>query len=227
MNPMLERSALLLGEEKINLLKGKEVVIFGVGGVGGTALECLARSGVGKFRIVDEDIVSESNLNRQILYTAKDIGAKKVESASSRIKSIGDIEVIPECYRVSESSLSERDYSSCSFIIDAVDDIKAKVAIIEMALKNDIPFAISLGMANRLDPSKVEARRLDKTENDPLARALRHELRKKGMDLKKVMTVFSTETPIVKGEIPASMMMVPSSAGLLLAYLCIKELTKD
>lgn len=227
MNPMFERSALLLGEEKIKLLKSKEVAIFGIGGVGGTALECLARSGVGKFRIIDDDAVSESNLNRQILYVAQDIGKKKVEAASIRLKSIGEVEVISECYRASESSLSERDYSSCSFIIDAVDDIKAKVAIIEMALRNDIPFAVSLGMANRLDPSKVEARRLDKTENDPLARVLRHELRKKGIDLKKIMTVFSTETPIYKGEVPASMMMVPSSAGLLLAHLCLKELTKD
>lgn len=228
MSDFLLRSEMLLGEEKIVSLKNSHVTIFGLGGVGGTAYECLLRSGVGSFSIVDADVVQESNLNRQVLYASSDIGKDKAEMAYLRGLSINpEAKISHYSFRVSEETLQEHDFSSSSFIIDAVDDIRAKVAIIKYGLAHNIPFVISLGMANRLDPQKVTEKRLDKTEYDPLAKKLRETLRKEGIDLKKVNCVFSTEKPLVKGRIPASMMMVPSSAGLLLAYIAIREITKD
>lgn len=220
------RSEMLLGEEKIALLKKSHVTIFGLGGVGGTAYDCLLRSSVGHFLLVDFDEVQESNLNRQILYTPCDVGKKKADVALSFGKSINpDCEIISLPKKV-DSAFFEENLPETSFIIDAVDDIRAKIAIIKYAIDNEIPFAVSLGMANRLDPSQVIEKRLDKTEYDPLAKKLREECRKEGIDLKKVNCVFSTEKPLVKGSVPSSMMMVPSAAGLKLAYLAIKEITK-
>lgn len=222
-----DRSKLLLGEEKLVVLKEKRVAVFGLGGVGGTAFEALLRSGVGHLYAVDRDVVDESNLNRQILYVQSDVGQKKAGAAFLRAKAIRlDTEVLPECYSVDEDSLREHDYSACDFILDAMDDIPAKIALIEYALAHRIPFLVSLGMANRLDPSAVGLVRLDKSEGDPLAKKLRNELRKKNIDLRSVQGVFSRELPIVRGKKPASLMMVPSSAGLLMASITLKSLLK-
>ena len=218
MSSIDDRSVLLLGEDRVTLLKSKRVAIFGLGGVGGTCFEALLRSGVGHLHAIDRDVVEESNLNRQVLFTSGDVGSKKAGAAFLRAKSIRlDVEVLPECYSVNEESLKEHDYSSCDFLVDAMDDIPAKIALIEYALGHQIPLLISLGMGNRLDPSKVKLCRLDKSEGDPLAKRLRSELRKKGIDLKKVNAVLSEEIPLVRNTKPASLMMVPSSAGLLLA----------
>jgi|LAHS01.1.fsa_nt_gb tRNA threonylcarbamoyladenosine dehydratase len=223
-----DRSALLLGKENVALLKNKKVAIFGLGGVGGTCFEALVRSGVGHIYAIDRDVVDESNLNRQILYLASDVGAKKAGVAFLRAKSIRlDVEVLPECYSVSAESFKEHDYSSCDCLIDAMDDIPAKIALISYALAHDIPFFISLGMGNRLDPSQVTLCRLDKTEGDPLAKKLRNELRKQGIDLKKITGVLSKELPLVRGQKPASLMMVPSEAGLLLASSALKILLNN
>lgn len=227
MSEFLLRSEILLGKEKIDSLKKSTITIFGLGGVGGTAYECLLRSGVGSFNIIDCDVVQESNLNRQILFSNSDIGKEKSEVAYLRGKAINhEANIAYHSFRVNEETLTEHDFSSSSFLIDAVDDIKAKVAIIKYGLDHSIPFIVSLGMANRLDPRMVMERRLDKTEYDPLAKKLRETLRKEGIDLKKVNCVFSAEKPLTKGKIPASMMMVPSSAGLLLAHIAIREITK-
>jgi Dinucleotide-utilizing enzymes involved in molybdopterin and thiamine biosynthesis family 1 len=220
-----DRSVLLLGEENVALLKKKKVAVFGLGGVGGTCFEALCRAGVGHLYAIDRDVVDESNLNRQILFTRADVGTKKAGAAFLRAKSIRlDVEVLPECYSLSAETLKEHDYSSCDFLVDAMDDIPAKIALIHYALDHEIPFLISLGMGNRLDPSAVTLCRLDKTEGDPLAKKLRSELREEGVDLKKITAVVSTEIPLVRGKKPASLMMVPSSAGLLLASSAIKSL---
>lgn len=227
MNDIDTRSSWLLGEDNVSGLHQKRVAVFGLGGVGGTCFEALARSGVGHIHIIDQDVVDITNLNRQILFTSSDVGAKKALAAFFHAKLIrDDVEILPECYQVSAETLPLHDYSKCDFIIDAIDDIPAKVALIDYCLAKNIPFAISLGMGNRLDPSKVTYLRLDKTEGDPLAKKLRSLLRGKGIDLKKVYGVISAEAPLVHLPKPASMMMVPSAAGLLLASKCVSSLVK-
>jgi tRNA A37 threonylcarbamoyladenosine dehydratase len=228
MSSIDDRSVLLLGEETVQSLKKRTVAVFGLGGVGGTCFEALVRSGVGHVYAVDRDVVDESNLNRQILFTSADVGAKKAGAAFLRAKSIRlDVEVLPECYSVSEETLKDHDYSSCDYLVDAMDDIPAKIALIQYSLAHNIPLLISLGMGNRLDPSKVVLCRLDKTEGDPLAKKLRSELRSRAIDLKKITAVLSTEIPLVRGKKPASLMMVPSSAGLLLASTVLKSLSNS
>lgn len=219
MTQMYDRSILLIGEEDFAKLNNKCVLVVGLGGVGGTAFECLARSGIKNFIIIDFDVVSESNLNRQILYTYSDVNQNKVDCAKKRIQSINkDINVIAINERFSESTITKLNDYKIDFIIDAIDSIDAKISLVKFALDKNIRIISSLGMANRLDPSKVTIMRLDKTYNCPLAKKFRFELRKNGVNLKNVMCAFSSEEPVRKGIVPASMMMVPSSAGLNIAY---------
>lgn len=222
-----DRSLLLLGEEGLARVKAGRVAVFGLGGVGGTAFEALLRAGVSIIYAVDRDIVEESNLNRQILFVRKDIGAKKAVVAKEHAASIRwDTKVVAEDYSVSEETLKEHDYSSCDYLLDCLDDIPAKVALIKYSQSHKIPLIVSLGMGNRLDPTKVQLMRLDKTEGDPLAKKLRSVLRDEKINLSTIVAVCSTELPITKGVKPASLMMVPSAAGLAMAGAAIDFLEK-
>lgn len=214
----LERSKQLLGEEKISSFKNKVVLVIGIGGVGGTALEALARTGIKKFILVDCDNVDITNLNRQVLYTKNDVGKSKVDVAKNYILDISDtIEVQTYKARIGEISLDSILNQKVDFIVDAIDSVEGKLHIYEYALKHDIPLISSLGMGNRIDPELVTITKLSKTENDPLARKIRTEARKRGLDLSKISVVFSKENPILKSKTPYSVMMVPSTAGLLIA----------
>ena len=222
-----ERTAPLFGEGGLEKLIGKKVVVFGLGGVGGTCFEALLRTGVSPLFGVDFDIVEESNLNRQILFTQNDIGRKKSEAAFERAKSIRpNSEVTTLDMKIDASSLDSETFLDAAIWIDAVDDILAKVALISKAREKNIPLIVSLGMGNRLDPSAVCQTKLDKTSGDPLAKKLRKMLRERGIPLKEVEVVSSKELPIVRGSKPSSAMMVPSSAGLSLAMMAIKKLLK-
>ena len=224
MNEQFIRTIGLLGEEAYQKLSHAHILVCGLGGVGGTALEALARSGVSSFTLVDFDKVAPSNLNRQILYTSNDIDKPKVEIAKKRILDINkSIKVVMINNKVSEELLKSmpKEYS---YIIDAIDDIKGKVELVKFAFKNNIPIITSLGMANRLDPSKVVITSLNKTTIDPLARKLRYELKKAGIDTGKVDVAFSKEEPIKDGNNLHSMMMVPSASGLAIASHVIKQL---
>lgn len=219
------RTALLLGEDTIKTLKDKRVAVFGLGGVGGTAFEALVRTGVGHIHAIDRDVVSESNLNRQMLFTHDQVGAQKALCAFLRSKLIrDDVEVLPENYSVSVEALNERDYSNCDIMLDCVDDVKAKVALMKYSIEKNVPLLICLGMGNRIDPSKLKMVSLKKTEMDPLAKALRTAARKEGLPLEKFMCVISTEEPLVKLPKPASIMPVPSAAGLTMAAYAIKQM---
>lgn len=221
------RTEKLLGEESLKKITSSAVAVFGLGGVGGTAFEALVRSGVGTIYAIDRDTFDVTNLNRQILGDLESIGKSKALLAKDRASRINpDAKVIPEIYSVNEASLKEHDYSSCSFLLDCMDDIPAKIALIHLSIEKKIPLIISLGMGNRLDPSKVHLERLDKTSGDPLAKKLRNELRKENVNLKDFMAVISSELPLVKDKKPASLMMVPSAAGLLIAYYVISSLAK-
>ncbi len=218
MSTYLDKSIQLLGEERIKSLGDKTVLVIGLGGVGGTALEALARSGIRKFVLIDFDVVDVTNLNRQILYTKADVGRNKVDVAKERLLKIDpnfEIETLNK--KIEESTLDDIELGKIDFIIDAIDYIPGKLHIIEFAIKHRIPFVTSLGMGNRLNPEDVCLTKLNKTENDPLAKKLRYEVKQKGLDLKDVNVVFSNEIPIIKSPKPASMMMVPSTAGLIIA----------
>lgn len=222
MNNYLERSKQLLGEARINSLENFKVAVIGLGGVGGTALEALARSGFKKFILVDCDKVDVTNLNRQLLFVENDIGKSKTEVAESRIKSINpeiECEIINE--KIDEGSMEKLFKTKPDIVVDAIDFVPGKLDIYSYCLKNKIPFISSLGMGNRIDPEKVLLTKLNKTENDPLAKKIRYEAKQKGLDISLINVVFSKEEPIIKLPKPASMMMVPSTAGLLIAKYVI------
>ena len=220
------RTTLLIGEEAVKALKKKTVAVFGLGGVGGTAFESLVRAGVGHIYAVDRDVVAESNLNRQILFTADQVGAQKALCAFVRAKLIRqDVEVIPMNFSVSDETLKDKNFGKCDFLIDCVDDIKAKIALMKYSVEKDVPLIICLGMGNRLDPSKLKIVKLNQTSGDPLARSLRDKAKKEGLPLERFTCVISEEEPLVKLPRPSSMMMVPSASGLLMSFYVIKRLT--
>ena len=214
MNNLFDRSIGLLGEENFNLFQDKVIAVFGLGGVGGTALEALARTGFKNFILIDFDKVDPSNLNRQILYTAKDIGRNKVEAAKERILSINADAKI----KIFNGKAQDFDFNQkIDFIVDAIDDVEGKLFILKKAQELNIPSIMSLGMANRFDPSKVKIAKLNQTQNDPLAKKIRYLAKQEGLDLSKISVVISEELPQKNGEKLYSTMMVPSSAGLSIA----------
>lgn len=223
-----DRSRLLLGEGKLKALKGKSVAIFGLGGVGGTAFEALLRTGIGKLVIVDKDVVDASNLNRQILYTEDDLGAQKALVAFLHAKLIrGDVEILPYTFAVSSESLQEKKLPKVDFILDAIDDIQGKMALIEYAQMTNTPILVCLGMGNRLDPTKLCITTLNQTSGDPLAKKLRQELKKHGVSFTGLKVVASKEEPIIKSSKPSSLIFVPSAAGLLMASHVIRFFTEE
>jgi len=218
-----DRSRLLLGEKNLALLKKKSVAIFGLGGVGGTAFEALLRTGIGKLIVVDKDVVDASNLNRQILYSEDVLGTQKALVAFLHSKLVrGDSEVLPYTFEVSKNTLEEKKLPSADFILDAIDDINGKIALIEYAQKKNIPILVCLGMGNRIDPSKLIVTTLNQTFGDPLARRLREELKKKGLSITGIKVIFSKEEPLIKSKKPASLIFVPSVAGLMMANYVVR-----
>ena len=211
---MFSRSIGLLGEDSFNLIQDKVIAVFGLGGVGGTALEALARTGFQHFILVDFDKVDASNLNRQILYTAKDIGKSKVEVAKERILSINEEADIKTC------NLKAQDFDfnqKIDFIVDAIDDVNGKLFLLKASQEKGISSIMSLGMANRFNPEMVKIKKLNQTHSDPLAKNIRYLAKKDGLDISKVIVVISEELPQKNGERLYSTMMVPSSAGLSIA----------
>ena len=214
MSNIFDRSIGLLGEDNFNLIQDKAIAIFGLGGVGGTCLEALARTGFKHFILIDFDKVDPSNLNRQILYTQKDIGRNKVEAAKERIISIN-----PEAdIQIFNRKAQDFDFKQkIDFIVDAIDDVNGKLYILAKAQEMNIPHIMSLGMANRFDPSKIKIAKLNQTHSDPLAKKIRYLAKKDGLDISKISVVISEELPQKNGEKLYSTMMVPSSAGLSIA----------
>ena len=221
MNNIFDRSIGLLGEDNFKLIQDKIIAIFGLGGVGGTALEALARTGFKHFLLIDFDKVDPSNLNRQVLYTQKDIGRNKVDAAKERILAINpeaDIQIF---------NVKAQDFGfnqKIDFIVDAIDDVNGKLYILKNAQEKNTPHIMSLGMANRFDPSKVKIAKLNQTHNDPLAKKLRYMVKKEGLDLSKINVVISEELPEKNGEKLYSTMMVPSSAGLSIAKFILSSI---
>ena len=218
-----ERTVGLIGAMNVDNFATKRIAVIGLGGVGGTALEALARSGFMKFVIIDGDRVDLSNLNRQVLYNHDDVDLRKVDSAASKLSSLTDgIDAFFSPNKITPDNVEEiLNKYQIDFIVDAIDDVPAKIALIKYSKKYNIPIITTVGMGNRLDPSQVQIIPLKKTTDDPLAKSLRYRLKKDGVDLNGIMAVHSKEHPLIKSEIPMSMIMVPSAAGLLICYYVV------
>ena len=223
------RTELMLGEDAMNRLAATRVAIFGVGGVGGYALEALVRSGVGEIDVIDFDTVSESNINRQIIATEETVGRYKVDVCRERalaINSMVKINAIRSFFSVDNAD--DFDLSSYDYIIDAIDTVSAKIELIVRAQNAGTKIISSMGAGNKLDPTMFEVSDIYKTSVCPLARVMRSELKKRG--IKKLKVVYSKEEPIkrtVDGDgrhAPGSIAFVPSVVGLIIAGEVIKDI---
>ena len=227
MKEQFERTALLLGEDAITRLRGTTVAVFGVGGVGGFAVEALARGGVGRLVLIDSDSVAESNLNRQIIATRDTLGMKKVDAARARVHSIDpEIEVITKDIFYAEETREEFDFSSYDYVVDAIDSVASKVDLIATATAAGCKIVSSMGAGGKLDPTAFKVADIYKTSVCPLARAVRVRLKKLG--IKSLKVVYSEETPIERlpGAPVGSVSFVPSAAGLIIAGEIIKDIAK-
>ena len=236
MQSQFSRTELLLGAAAMERLQNARVAIFGIGGVGGYTVEALARSGIGTLDLIDSDTVSLTNLNRQIIATHDTIGMLKVEAAKQRISAINPAAVVhvhPIFY--TPETAESLDFSVYDYIIDAIDTVTGKLCIIQRAIAAGVPVISSMGTGNKLDASALQVTDISKTTGCPLARIMRKELRKRGINHLKV--VYSTEealTPVGaeeeaaalgKRQIPGSTAFVPGAAGLILAGEVIRDLT--
>lgn len=232
MNELYKRTSMLIGEEKVNILKQKTVAVFGVGGVGGYVAEALARAGIGHIVLIDKDEVSDSNRNRQIIALTSTIGRPKVEVMKERILDInpGARVTAKQCFFLPETA-EEFDFSEYDYVVDAVDTVTAKLLIIECCKQACVPVISSMGTGNKLDATAFRVADIYKTSVCPLARVMRRELKKRGIDSLKV--VYSEEEPITTNQesehgkpVPGSVSFVPPVAGLIIAGEVIKDITK-
>lgn len=242
MENQFSRTELVIGKEKIEILKKSKVAIFGIGGVGSYVVEGLARAGVGKFILIDNDDVSISNINRQIIATHSTLGMPKVEVAKKRILEINpnaNVEIYKEFFMPETQGILDE---TIDYIVDAIDTVTAKIEIIMRANKLSIPIISCMGTGNKLDPTKFEITDIYKTSVCPLAKVMRKELKNRG--IKKLKVLYSKEEPIKiesyektsesnnnlelnrRKQVPGSISFVPSVGGLIIAGEVIKDLIK-
>lgn len=236
------RTELVLGKGYKDKLKDKVVAIFGLGGVGGNACDALARCGITNFVLVDNDKVSLTNINRQLIANLNSVGRNKVDVMEEHLKSINkDIKVIKHNTFYLPENSTEFDFSKYDYVIDAIDTVSAKIDIIFKCKSIGTPVISALGCGNKLNPTKLEVTDLSKTSYDPLAKILRYELRKRNINHLKV--VYSKESPVEvdqelleetikeeginKKNIPGSTVFVPPVAGIIIASEVIKDLLKE
>ncbi len=247
MENSFSRTELIIGKEKVDILKKSKVAIFGIGGVGSYVVEGLVRVGIGNFILVDNDDVSVSNINRQIIATTKTVGIAKVEVAKNRILEINPeakVEIYKEFFMPETEGILD---NSIDYIVDCIDTVTAKIELVIRANKLNVPIISCMGTGNKLDPTKFEITDIYKTSVCPLAKVMRKELKQRGV--KKLKVLYSKEEPIKvcnseeveendgksqevnnenKGrkQIPGSIAFVPSVAGLIIAGEVIKDLIK-
>ena len=233
MREEFSRSALLLGQEALERLEKSHVAVFGVGGVGAACVEALARGGIGKLTLVDNDDVSISNINRQFPALHSTVGRLKAEVMKERALDINPearVEVRPVFYCA--ETAGEFDFSAFDYIVDAIDTVSAKVLLIETAHKMSVPIISALGAGNKMDPTRFQVADLYETSVCPLARVMRTQLKKKGIEKHKV--VYSQEPPMKTLEdivengrhLPGSLSFVPPVMGMILAGEVIKDLCR-
>ena len=226
------RTEMMLGESGVKNLRDAKVIVFGVGGVGGYAVEALARAGVGHIELVDSDKVSISNINRQIIATHNTVGMYKTEAMRERIASINpDAEVVCHSLFFDENTKAIFDFTKYDYVIDAIDSLSAKVELIASAYNAETQIISAMGAGNKLDPTMFEVSDISKTSVCPLARAVRIALRKRCINHLKV--VYSKELPVIakddsdepKKRVPGSVSFVPAVMGLIIAGEVIKDLS--
>lgn len=235
MTDAFTRTRLLLGNEAMDVLARSRVILFGVGGVGGYVCEALARSGIGAIELVDNDTVSLTNLNRQIIALHSTLGQMKTEVAKARV-----LDINPACKVTVRNTFflpetaDQFDFTQYDYIVDAIDTVAGKLCLAEMAQKTGTPIISSMGTGNKLDPTRLEITDIYKTEVCPLARVMRYECRKRG--IRKLKVLYSRETPLSprqeepadipagRRSVPGSTAFVPPAAGLIIASEVIKDL---
>ena len=226
------RTAMLIGADALDKLKSAKVAVFGIGGVGGHAIDALVRAGIGAIDIIDSDRVSESNINRQIIANYSTLGMLKTDAMEAHIKSINPhCEVVKHPVFFSPETVGNFNFGEYSYVIDAIDNVTGKIILAEKCLEAKTPLIAAMGTGNKLSPLSFEVTDIYKTSGCPLARVMRNELRKRGIpSLKVVYSRESARTPIeiegisreTKKVPPASISFVPSVAGLILASEVIK-----
>lgn len=232
MEQELIRTQMLIGEAGLEKLRHARVAVFGIGGVGGYAAEALVRAGIGALDLIDNDVVSISNINRQIIALHSTVGLLKVEAASVRFKDINPNIMlnIKKCFYLDENR-EEFDFNEYDYIVDAIDTVAGKISLIEQAQAAHRPIISAMGAGNKLDPTALKIADISKTSVCPLARVMRQELRKRGINHVKV--VYSTEPAInpaacsektTKRQTPGSISFVPSVMGLFIAAEVVKDL---
>lgn len=252
MSERFSRTELLLGKEALAKLAASRIAVFGVGGVGGYAVEGLARSGIGAFDLIDNDVVCESNLNRQIIATEKTIGCYKADVAKERILSINPSAVV-NVYRTFylPETAGQFDFSNYDYVVDAIDTVTGKIALVLQAQAANVPVISSMGAGNKTDPTRFKVTDIYQTSVDPLAKIMRTALKKRGV--KKLKVVWSDESPVspvspvspaypdeeknpplcaegkispVRRSVPGSLAFVPSVVGLIIAGEVVKDIAK-
>lgn len=237
MSERFSRTAMLLGEEALKKLQGSHIAVFGIGGVGSYTAEALVRGGVGKITVVDSDIVSESNINRQLFATCATVGESKVEVAAKRLCEINpNVEVIKRNEFFLPENAANFDFSQYDYVVDAVDTVKAKLALVECCESAGVPIICAMGAGNKLDPTAFTVADIYKTTVCPLARVMREQLKKRG--IKKLKVVYSKEKPLVphtsaeeipdgckRHSLPGSVSFVPPVVGMIMAGEVIKDIT--
>lgn len=219
------RTEMLIGD-KINLFASKKIAICGIGGVGSAIPLSLLRSGFKKFVIVDFDVVSNSNLNRQEAYDKHDVGKLKTSCIEEKMRNIRDDFNLLTVNKKIDKDFDFSVFNDVDYVIDCIDSIEGKKLLIEYCIKNNLKIISSLGMGNRVDPSKVFITTLNKTEYDPLAKKLRHELRNDGVDISKIIVAVSKEEPKKGLDTISSMYFVPNFAGILMASFIVVDIIK-
>lgn len=226
-----ERTALLLGKASVEKLAEKRVAVFGVGGVGGFVCEGLVRAGIGAIDIVDKDIVAISNINRQLIALHSTVGKNKVDVLEERLKDINKDLIIKKykCFFLPETS-DTFDFREYDYVVDAIDTVTGKIELILKANEAGVPIISAMGAGNKLDPTAFQVSDIYKTSVCPLARVMRRELKKRGVD--KLKVVYSKEEPIKpqfeEGEevVPGSISFVPPALGLIIAGEVVKDLIR-
>ncbi len=237
MEERFSRTEMLIGGDAVKKLNAARVAVFGVGGVGSYAVEALARAGVGALDLIDSDSVSESNINRQLIALDSTVGKLKVEVAKARVTDINPSASV-RTYAVFflPETADMFDFSAYDYVVDAVDNVKAKLELARRCNGVGTPLISCMGMGNKLDPTRIEVADIYKTSVCPLARVMRTNLKKMG--IKRLKTVYSKEEPVspkqvgtgesaTRKQIPASISFVPSVAGLIIAGEVVKDLIKN
>ena len=236
MPDQFERTRMLVGSDAVDRLRQSRVLLFGIGGVGSFAAEALARAGIGYIKLVDDDTVGLTNLNRQLVALHSTMDMKKTDVMAARIHDIcPDTQVSTRDVFVSAENIGTFDFTKYDYVLDAIDTVSAKLLIIDGCRLAETPVISSMGTGNRLDPSKLTVTDVYKTSGDPLARVMRRELRKLGVEKLKVVCsneeprkpVSSTDEELTRRSVPASISFVPPCAGMMLAGEAIRDLIKD